>query len=212
MEDFFDNEIGRKILALIKASFKVSDLIPDLVFREKIKHQILEVYKTFLIDSGNQSFSALLKEIDILEHYFYLGGHLNLVKEGHLKQLQNGFLVFKSHIVLLNNINDENKNLLIPRIEESAPQLRGGGRILGINKYKHASDPTENLTAKQKKILEKFENKNTLKLAEILELFPDISEKTVRNELNFLIKLGKITRGGWGNGSFYKKTIDSENQ
>ncbi|KKU75378.1 MAG: hypothetical protein UY02_C0053G0002 [Candidatus Giovannonibacteria bacterium GW2011_GWB1_47_6b] len=93
MEDIFDSELGRKILALTKASFKVSDLISDLVLREKIKHQVIEIYKTFLIDSGNQSFSELLKEIDILDHYFYLGGHLNLIKEEHLKQLRNGFLV-----------------------------------------------------------------------------------------------------------------------
>ena len=105
MEEIFDSELGRKILALTKASFKVSDLIPDLVLREKIKHQVLEVYKTFLIDSGNQSFSELLKEIDILDHYFCLGGHLNLIKEEHLKQLRNGFLVFKSHIILAMNEN-----------------------------------------------------------------------------------------------------------
>src|SRR3989338_11527555 len=108
MEDFFDNELGRKILALTKASFKVSDLISDLVLREKIKHQVLEVYKTFLIDSKNQS--LLLREIDILDHYFYLGGHLNLIKEEHLKQLRNGFLVFKSHIILAMNKGDKSDN------------------------------------------------------------------------------------------------------
>ncbi|MEK7087635.1 MAG: DeoR family transcriptional regulator, partial [Patescibacteria group bacterium] len=69
----------------------------------------------------------------------------------------------------------------------------------------------ENLTAKQKKILEKFEIKNTLKLAEILDVFPDVSERTIRNELSALVNLGKITRDGMGNGSFYK-IIDSRNQ
>lgn len=199
MEEFFDNifntEMGRKILALTKASFKVSDLISDLVLREKIKHQVLEVYKTFLIDSGNQSFSALLKEIDMLEHYFYLGGHLNLVKEEHLKQLQNGFLVFKSHIVLLNNnTNDTNKNTRMTRIVETEfPLVENVG-----------SSVSNNLNAKQKKIMEKFENKDTLRLSEIMEIFPNVSERTVRNELSFLVNLGKITRSGVGSGSFYR--------
>ena len=185
-------------MALTKASFKVSDLIPDLVFREKIKHQTIEVYKIFL---SGESHMELLKEIDTLNHYFYLGGHLNLIKKEHLKQLQNGFLVFKSHIVLLNNVNDENKNLLIPGI---LLPPSADSSILGINKYKHASGRADNLSAKQKKILEKFNNKNTLKLAEIMELFPDVSERTIRNELTSLIDLGKITRDGRGNGSFYK--------
>lgn len=178
-EDIFNSELGRKILALTKASFKVSDLISDLVLREKIKDHVLEVYKTFLIDSKNQSFSALLKQIDILDQYFYLGSHLNLVKEDHLKQLRNGFLVFKSHIILLNN--NTNKNI---RIVESSV--------------------SNNLNAKHKKILEKFENKDILKLSEIMEIFPNVSERTIRNELSILVNLGKITRSGIGSGSFYK--------
>ncbi|MBI2446208.1 MAG: DeoR family transcriptional regulator [Parcubacteria group bacterium] len=202
MEDIFNTELGRKILALTKASFKVSDLISDLVLREKIKHQVLEVYKTFLIDSKNQS--LLLKEIDILDQYFGLGGHLNLIREEHLKQLRNGFLVFKAHIILAmsesdkSNINFKN----IPVADDRLPAGQAGPK----------AGQSENLNAKQKKILEKFNEKNTLKLSEIMELFPDVSERTVRNELTSLIDLGKITRDGRGNGSFYKLTIDSENQ
>ena len=135
MEDFFDNEIGRKILALTKASFKVSDLIPDLVLREKIKSQILAVYKKFIENNHPE----LLKEIDVLEHYFYLGGYLNLIKKEHVKQLRNGFLVFKSHIVLLNNnANDANKNTQITQIMETEFPL--GNRV---------SKSVENLIGKQ---------------------------------------------------------------
>lgn len=199
----FDTEIGKKILALTKASFKVSDLIPDLVLREKIKHQILEVYKIFLIDFGNQSFSALLKEIDILEHYFYLGGHLNLVKEGHLKQLQNGFLVFKSHIVLAMNQKSQLSTSDVDNLTGLDEEINDVRRRQEFPSGNSVSK-SENLNAKQKKILEKFEIKNTLKLSEILELFPDFSERTVRNELFDLITLGKITRSGVGGSSFYK--------
>ena len=189
MDDFFDNvfntEIGRKILALTKASFKVSDLIPDLVLREKVKNQILIVYKKF----AEKNHPELLKEIDVLDHYIYLGGHLNLIKEEHLKQLRNGFLVFKSHIVLLNNnTNDTNENTRMTRISETEFPL--GNSVSELND-------------KQKKILEKFEIKGTLKLAEILSFFQGVSERTIRNELSSLINLGKITRNGRGNGSFY---------
>jgi len=184
-------------LALTKASFKVSDLIPDLVLREKIKHQVLEVYKTFSIFNAEKNHSNLLREIDILNHYFYLGGHLDLIKKEHLKQLQNGFLVFKSHIVLAMNENSK---------------FNTDSQIVPLTDKRRKVGQSENLNAKQKKILEKFSNKNILKLAEILELFPDVSERTIRNELTFLIGLGKITRDGRGNGSFYKLTIDSKNQ
>lgn len=192
-EDIFNTELGRKILALTKASFRVSDLISDLILREKIKHQVIEVYKTFSVSSRGKNHSELIREIDILDHYFYLGGHLNLIKEEHMKQLRNGFLVFKSYIVLA--MNEGNKSIVdypMGSPVDDRPKAR----------------QFESLTAKQKKILEKFSSKNTLKLAEILELFPDVSERTIRNELTSLIGLGKIIRNGRGNGSFYKLTTD----
>ena len=209
MEDFFDSELGRKILALTKASFKVSDLIPDLVLREKIKHQVLEVYKTFSIFNTEKNHSELLKEIDILNHYFYLGGHLNLIKEEHLKQLRNGFLVFKSHIILAMNENGKSDidSRIVPVVslrDISRPLRRSSSEARRETDDRQKEGHFESLNAKQKKILEKFSEKNTLKLSEIMEFFPDVSERTIRNELTFLIGLGKITRDGRGNGSFYK--------
>ena len=175
----FNTEMGRKMLALVKAGFKVADLIPDLVLREKIKSQILVVYKKFI----EHNHSELLKELDVLDHYFYLGGHLNLVKEEHIKQLQNGFLVFKSHIILTLHNHGEVEDTVSDALDE---------------------ETDNDLTKKQKKILEKFESKDTLRLAEILEIFPGVSERTIRNELTSLIELGNITRNGKGNGSLYK--------
>ena len=79
---------------------------------------------------------------------------------------------------------------------------------------KEVVKPEVELSERQEKILEKFsakggsasggQNKETLKLAEILEFFPGVSERTIRNELSSLIGLKKITRNGQGNGSFYQ--------
>ena len=185
-EEIFNTELGRKILALTKASFRVSDLIPDLFLREKIKHQILNVYKIFFSAKDGKNYTELLKEIDVLDNFFFLAGQLNFVKDNHLRILSNGFLVFKSRIILM--LNEP------PKISvDSTTVIK-----------KEAVKPEVKLSERQEKILEKFQNKETLKLAEILELFPGISEKTVRNELSSLIGLKKITRSGQGNGSFYQ--------
>jgi len=173
-EDIFNTELGKKFLALVKASFKVSDLIPDLVLREKTKSQILNVYKIFF----GKNYAELLKEIDVLDNFFFLAGQLNFVKDNHLRILRNGFLVFKSRIILILNEPPKVKKEVV----KSEPEL----------------------SERQKKILEKFQNKELLKLAEILDFFPGVSEKTVRNELSSLIGLKKITRSGQGNGSFYQ--------
>lgn len=181
-EDIFNTELGKKILALVKASFKVADLIPDLFLREKIKTQILNVYKNFF----EKKYSDLLKEIDVLDNFFFLAGQLNFVKDNHLRVLRNGFLIFKSRVVLA--LNEPPKILA-----DEAAAVK-----------KEAVKQEVKLSERQEKILEKFQSKEMLKLAEILDLFPGVSEKTIRNELSSLIGLKKITRSGQGNGSFYQ--------
>ena len=59
-------------------------------------------------------------------------------------------------------------------------------------------------TGRQEKIMKYFQEHKQVKLAELLGLFPGVSEKTVRNELVSLIGLKKITRSGNGGSSFYK--------
>jgi len=96
--DIFNTDLGRKFLALVKAVFKVSDLIPDLVIREKIKKQNLKIYENFISGDGGKNHSDLLKNIDALRGFLFLAGQMKLIKDEHLKALENGFLFFKSHI------------------------------------------------------------------------------------------------------------------
>ncbi|MBU2082261.1 DeoR family transcriptional regulator [Patescibacteria group bacterium] len=181
----FNTEIGKKFLALIKASLKVSDLIPDLVLRGRIKTQILDVYKIFI----EKNYRGLLKEIDILDGYLFLAGHLNLIKEEHCRALRNGFLIFKSRIVLLTN---------------ESPKTAPSEKKEIVKKPETTLNDGPVYTDRQGKIMEYFQEHKQVKLAEILGLFPDVSEKTVRNELKILIGLKKITRSGNGNSSFYE--------
>ncbi len=179
-EGIFNTELGKKFLALVKASLKVSDLIPDLVLREKIKTQVLDVYKIFI----EKNYRNLPKEIDVLDGYIFLAGQLNLIKEEHCRALRNGLLIFKSRIVLL--VNEPPK---------AAPMER----------KEAVKKPETTLSERQGKIMKYFEEHEQSKLAELLEIFPEVSDKTIRNDLLVLAELGKIKReGSMGSGSFYR--------
>ncbi|MBI2635337.1 MAG: hypothetical protein HYW79_02225 [Parcubacteria group bacterium] len=203
MEDFFDNELGRRVLALTKAGFKVSDLIPDMALREKIKHQILAVYKIFF----EKKYPELLKELDVLDGFFFLAGHLNLAKEEHVKTLRNGLLVFKSQIIIEMHPRSKFSATDFPQATERKPEKPSFTRALEIEEKRTALSLQKDneLSDRQEKILKYFkEGKDVLKLADLLTIFPDVNEKTVRNDLIFLIKIGKISRQGTGSGSHYR--------
>ena len=163
--------------------------------RGRIKTQILDVYKIFISAKGGSAFGGenthlnFLKEIDILDGYLFLAGHLNLIKEEHCRALRNGFLIFKSRIVLLTNEPPK-----AAPVEKKEPVKKPETMLSDQPVY----------TDRQEKIMEYFQEHKQVKLAEILNLFPGVSEKTIRNELKILIGLKKITRSGNGNSSFYK--------
>ncbi len=201
-EDIFNTDIGKKFLALTKACFKASDLITDLVLREKIKNQTLDIYELF----SNRNNPELIKEIDALDGLFHLGGHLGLVKDEHLKLLRNGLLVFKSHIVLTLHQNQKSR-LANDTFESpnSAPTIEKTTKIAGKKTVDAASQIDSGLTERHQKLLARFPDKETsLQLSDFIALFPKLSDRTIRNELSYLIELGKITRRGMGSGSYYK--------
>ena len=201
-EDIFNTDIGKKFLALTKACFKASDLITDLVLREKIKNQTLDIYELF----SNRNNPELIKEIDALDGLFHLGGHLGLVKDEHLKLLRNGLLVFKSHIVLTLHQNQKS-GLANDTFESpnSAPTIEKTTKIAGKKTVDAASQIDSGLTERHQKLLAPFPDKETsLQLSDFIALFPKLSDRTIRNELSYLIELGKITRRGMGSGSYYK--------
>ena len=204
MEVSFNNELGNglgdKILALTKAGFKVSDLIPDILLREKIKSQTLNVYKLFFSAKDGKNYPDLLKELDILDSFLFLAGQLDFIKEDHLKTLRNGFLVFKSHIVLALNESPKNTNFTLPKINNVS-------QISTEKKQEKKEKPIteKSLNDRQEKIVKYIQEKKETSLANLIKLFPDLSDKTVRNDLSFLVKSGKVDRLGKGNYHLVRK-------
>ncbi len=194
-ENILNTDLGKKVLALSKACFKASDLITDQVLREKIKHQTLIVYKTFFEKKQHD----LIKELDVLDSLFHLTGHIGLGNPEHLKLLRNGLLVFKSHIVL--SVHQKPRQAVeISEMPVSAPISKTSKITVAKPNVKIAE-----MGARHEKIINHFPNKETaLRLADFVQIFPELSEKTIRNDLSYLIGQGKITRQGMGSGSFYK--------
>lgn len=201
-EGLLNTEMGKKILALTKAGFKVSDLISDHIFREKIKSQILAVYETFL-QKNNQK---LLGEIDMLGNLFVLGNHLDLVKSDHLNHLKNGFLVFKSQIILMMNEQVIHHPIRNPVGRPPASPVLSEPKKLDVKIRKNE----KKLSERQISIMSHLAKHSEVGWEGLEKFFPDLSRRTVVYDLKELIAMGKIKRTGRGTYTLKKSDKESE--
>lgn len=76
------------------------------------------------------------------------------------------------------------------------------------NKERLARSGAENktLNARQKKIIQYFRNRELFQLREVRALFEGYSQKTIRNDLKMLCRMGILNREGVGTVSFYRVT------
>lgn len=198
----FSTELGKKLLMLTKAGFVISNLLNDLVIREKVKGKILAIYETY---SNNRESQVLIEEISALDNLLHLSSHLKLAGDNHIEKLRNGYLVFKSHIVL-NSYQPKTETVISQEIvnarKPAESQIKGA---LSNNKsVSSAVLRNSRINERYEKVLNFIKgNNNRAQFSQLMSLFPGLSEKSLRNDLTFLCSRGKLKRIGWGPTSYY---------
>ncbi|MCD6528055.1 DeoR family transcriptional regulator [bacterium] len=173
-------------IRLTFAVYRVTQLFPE---NEPLKFQIREsaneiLTNLILISTRNPltlNFqereilaSRILLEIDSLKHYFDQSQKNNWLKP-------INFLILKKEY-------DKIKKLLLRYNQEKEKERK---TIIGISPRK-------------KKILEILKRKEKLQVSELQKFFPDVTKRTLRRDLEDLLRRKLIKRIGEWNNIFYK--------
>lgn len=205
-EYIFNTELGQKLLVLTRAGFVISNHINDLILRDKIKEKILDIYEAY--GSGRRT-AELLGKIETLDNLLHLSGHLGAANDEHIKKLRNGYLVFKSHIVLTQQMktsSDVESGLSYTEqktisVSDDLTSIKESGKRSDMI----ASPVRAKISERYDHILNFIRNNNgKAQLSQVMGLFPKLSEKSIRNDLAQLCVDGKLKRVGWGQTSFYQ--------
>jgi len=182
------------ILKLTLALYRVSEKIPqEEPLRKKIREKANEILE--LVFSINPSID-FEKEAKIKEEIRILGAFFKIASEQHWVNPENFKILLEEYKKIYSSIDKfiESKGKETrkerERVESPPPDTSQ------ISQKREKIENSNNFppSERQKKILELIYQNKKASLEEIRSMFPDISQRTLRRDLEKLIKSGKIIR------------------
>ncbi|MEK7498380.1 MAG: DeoR family transcriptional regulator [Patescibacteria group bacterium] len=204
IRDMPEEKIILKFKVLVRAMYAVACGVGDISMCDKLKNYTLLLTDAFArgdlsnFEENVLAFDVVLENAAVL-HFTANENYYLLSKE--LKRFKDEFVANTKALYSVSGI---------PELVNLFPETNGGEyginlpvretkmRLISHNKI---GDPTE----RQRAILELLREKGNAPLMDFLIRFPELNEKTIRNDLNSLCEGGYITRiGKGGRGSRYQ--------
>lgn len=185
------DNLRAKILNLTLALYRVSEKIPqEEPLRKKMREKASEILELFF--SVNPSIDFEKKE-KIRENIRVLGAFFKIASQQDWVDPRN-FKILLEEYKKLYNLTDQ----IVANYQEKQgvtpqkPSFKPPETKPVVTKKEKVSNlfPSE----RQKRILELIHQKNRVSLEELRSIFSDISQRTLRRDLERLIKTGKIVR------------------
>ncbi len=227
--DFEENSKWQKALDLTHAVWKVVDVsLESNLLKNKIKDlssDILTKYTAYI--SENNYDESMTKSIDSLIALLSLAQKTSNIREINFLILKNEYKKIKFYISSkleisqISQIGDESKREVIEKdvktkidkIKKShdSPHQEKSSANTNKNNYPKTfkfenSKPNTKINERQEVIINFFkEGKNEkIRLKDVKKLFPNYTDRTIRNDLKGLCNMGVVLRSnGKGQGSFY---------
>ena len=168
--------------------------------------------KKYLLPEREKTMMQLLDDIEILERYFALAKNQNYISDINFLILTKEYNKIKNSINIRGLIKINEKVSLVTGalntpsvISHKKPDRIDMQSVINEKKYSERQDPpSDKLLARQRKILDILGQRNRAQVADFIKELPNITKRTVRRDLDDLLKRGKIIRVGEWNQVFYQ--------
>ena len=204
-------------IRIINATYKLLDFFPDgEPLKNMAKERTLLILENLTLVFDTKGWASLKKEkaalqlsddIEILENYLKLGKY-----QGWIDGI-NFLIIIKEYNELKGRINLPKEPIqrdleILSRIESESREVRNQEKqvvppVQKIVILEKSLPIVEGFTERQKKILYILSNREKTQVADIIKELPDITKRTIRRDLDDLLKKGKILRvGEWNQVSY----------
>jgi len=175
---------------LTLAIYRLSDRLPkDEAMREQLRKLSIEAVGDLIM--GN--YRLVQKKIDIFLAYFKICRAQKWVREINWLILENECLSLSHEAAILDHKREEEEK--VPSVEKEKSLMSHNikrGSLIPDNHEK-----PNGTSLRQKKILDELKLKRSVKMSDLIPLFKNtVSERTIRNDLQFLLKQDLINKKG----------------
>lgn len=197
-------------IKLTLAVYRVTGLFPeDEPLRQKIRNKANDILAGLISANPNPAAEkkTLLKDIEILRSYFDLAEAQNWVESLNFLVLCREYDKIEQY--LRQPAADPLRLLglsLEKQIEE--PKIENKPKLKPQRENKPAVDNLWGMSCqqanRQKKILEILKEQSKAQVWELKRIFANITKRTLRRDLEYLLKRGLVVRTGVKNNTFYQ--------
>jgi len=213
--------MANDFIKIINETYKLLDFFPDSdPLKNKAKEKVLAILenltlisdrddwvslKTCLSAGREKSATQLLDDLEILESYLKLGKY-----QGWIDSI-NFLILIKEYRLIKASLGKQIPNPLDPQ-----ELLKVAFQVLNKSKIENPNDQNlknetkierqraQEYSERQKKILQMLSEKEKVQVADIIKEIPSITKRTIRRDLDDLLKKGKVIRVGEWNQVFYQ--------
>ncbi len=213
-------------------TYKLLDFFPDSdPLKIKAKEKALAILENLTLIFNAKGWASLKKEkaadqtlddIDVLESYLKLAKYQGWIDNMNFLIITKEYDKIKNQITLPKGVVRQGFEL-VEKIKDSTPSYDKNGKIdesKPSESYSGAKPPilgkidalgqnqfSSKTLIRQGRILQILSKKGKAQVSDIIKEIPDITKRTIRRDLDDLLKKGEIIRVGEFNQVFYRKNV-----
>lgn len=190
-----NQDILQKVLDLALAVYRLTNQLPK---NEVMIGQLRKLSNELIGDLIMDNFVKYQKKTELLLLYFKISRAQNWVREINWLILENEYQKLSREVILfekagqdVQTINEKRRRALL---KPEQPSIRSHNNT---NEQIARLARENRLSARQQKILEGMKVSESIKMSDLIPLFKNTaSERTIRNDLQVLLKRGLIDKTG----------------
>lgn len=178
-----------EILKITNAVYSVLDYFPeDEPLKNKAKEKALAILENLTKEKAS---AELLDDIEVLKNYLSLAKYQGLVSDMNFLILTKEYEQIKNQINIAKPVEKE----VLPKEEKTNVRRRTTTNVGRWGKNKSF--------LRQKQILDIVSGRDKTQVTDIVKQLPNVTKRTIRRDLDDLLKEGKIARiGEWNQVSY----------
>ena len=202
--------IPKKAFEIAYALFRIGDASGNPAFQSAIQGHAVNLLNAASLES-NDSFYTATKIIPAIRQFLMFGSIAGLLKENDaelvIRELDTLNTAIESAIVAIRQSgNRQLQDLKLEEILSKEPKKRSQTSQSQRQSQQRELDPATSdiINRRQAKVIERIRQIGNCRLRDMEDYLPDVSERTLRYDLQDLMAKGKIERFGGGPTMHYR--------